>query len=126
MFLHFFPIVSSFFSDLQERRIAQQREVLRKDREIAQKMAARAYTKEYMSGLLATVFTSLRADGYFFDPIERGQLPFSQQKRCHSCIWIRTCALLISRHREQLLAMADVRGCQTFGEEKRCKRTLGQ
>ncbi|TNM99814.1 hypothetical protein fugu_012847 [Takifugu bimaculatus] len=55
----------------KERRIAQQREVLRKEREIAQKMAARAYTKEYMSGLLATVFTSLRADGYFFDPIER-------------------------------------------------------
>lgn len=85
---HFFPIVSSFFSYLQERRIAQQREVLRKEREIAQKMAARAYTKQYMSGLLETVFTSLRVDGYFFDPVERGQLPVSPQKRCHSYIWI--------------------------------------
>ncbi|CAG01526.1 unnamed protein product, partial [Tetraodon nigroviridis] len=55
----------------KERRIAQQREVLKKERETVQKMAARAYTQQYLSGLLATVLTSLRTSGYFHDPIER-------------------------------------------------------
>ncbi|CAG09450.1 unnamed protein product, partial [Tetraodon nigroviridis] len=55
----------------KERRLAQQREVLRKERETEQKIAARAYTQQYMSGLLTTVFSSLRTGGYFFDPIER-------------------------------------------------------
>lgn len=73
-----------WFFRLQERRLAQQREVLRKERETAQKIAARAYTQKYMSGLLTTVFSSLRTDGYFYDPIERGQQCFCGQQRWDS------------------------------------------
>ncbi|CAI5684008.1 radial spoke head protein 3 homolog [Oreochromis niloticus] len=55
----------------KERRIAQQREVLRKEKEIAEKIAARAYTQQYLAGLLPAVFTSLRSHGYFYNPVEK-------------------------------------------------------
>ncbi|XP_056872428.1 radial spoke head protein 3 homolog [Takifugu flavidus] len=55
----------------KEHRIAQQREVLKKERETVQKIAARAYAQQYLSGLLPSVLTSLRTNGYFHDPVER-------------------------------------------------------
>ncbi|XP_056283654.1 radial spoke head protein 3 homolog [Pseudoliparis swirei] len=55
----------------KERRIAQQKEVLKEEKEIAEKIAARAYTKQFFSDLLLTVFTSLRSHGYFYDPVEK-------------------------------------------------------
>ncbi|XP_040017452.1 radial spoke head protein 3 homolog [Gasterosteus aculeatus] len=54
----------------KERRMAQQKEALKKEKEVAEKIAVRAYTQEYLSGLLPTVFTSLRSHGYFFDPVQ--------------------------------------------------------
>lgn len=69
---------------LQERRITQQWEVLKKERVAVQKIAARAYTQKYMSGLLATVLTSLRTQGYFHDPVERGWSSLSRQQRHYS------------------------------------------
>ncbi|XP_070843719.1 radial spoke head protein 3 homolog [Chaetodon trifascialis] len=53
------------------RRIAQQREVLQKERETAEKIAARAYTQQYLADLLPAVFTSLRSHGYFYDPVAK-------------------------------------------------------
>nr|XP_020459747.1 radial spoke head protein 3 homolog [Monopterus albus] len=53
------------------RRIAEQKEVLKKQRETAEKIAARAYTQQYLADLLPVVFTSLRSHGYFYDPVER-------------------------------------------------------
>ncbi|KAL3052340.1 radial spoke head protein 3 homolog [Trematomus bernacchii] len=55
----------------KERRIAQQKEVLRKEREVAEKIAARAFTQQYLADLLPAVFTSLRSHGYFYDPVEK-------------------------------------------------------
>uniref|UniRef100_A0A3B5KGX8 Radial spoke head 3 n=1 Tax=Takifugu rubripes TaxID=31033 RepID=A0A3B5KGX8_TAKRU len=55
----------------KEHRIAQQREVLKKEGETVQKIAARAYAQQYLSGLLPSVLTSLRTNGYFHDPVER-------------------------------------------------------
>ncbi|XP_035000041.2 radial spoke head protein 3 homolog B [Hippoglossus stenolepis] len=57
-------------SEEKERRIAQQKEVLRKERETAEKIAARAYTKQYLADLLPAAFTSLRTHGFFNDPVE--------------------------------------------------------
>lgn len=62
----------TFHGCFQERRIAQQREVLKKERETVQKIAARAYAQQYLSGLLPSVLISLRTNGYFHDPVERG------------------------------------------------------
>lgn len=62
-----------FHGCFQEHRIAQQREVLKKERETVQKIAARAYAQQYLSGLLPSVLTSLRTSGYFHDPVERGR-----------------------------------------------------
>ncbi|XP_058504440.1 radial spoke head protein 3 homolog B-like [Solea solea] len=55
----------------KERRITEQREVLEKERETSEKVAARAYTQQYLADLLPAVVTTLRCDGYFYDPVER-------------------------------------------------------
>ncbi|XP_031717683.1 radial spoke head protein 3 homolog [Anarrhichthys ocellatus] len=58
-------------SEEKERRIAHQKEVLKKEKEVAEKIAARACSKQYLSDLLPAVFTSLRGHGYFYDPVEK-------------------------------------------------------
>lgn len=58
-------------SEEKARRIAQQKEVLQKEKETAEKIAARAYTQQYLADLIPAVFTSLRSHGYFYDPVEK-------------------------------------------------------
>ncbi|KAK7494520.1 hypothetical protein BaRGS_00014173 [Batillaria attramentaria] len=55
----------------KERRMKQQREVLRKEKETADKIAARAFAQSYLADLVPSVFGTLSDNGYFFDPIER-------------------------------------------------------
>uniref|UniRef100_A0A3Q3VJQ7 Uncharacterized protein n=1 Tax=Mola mola TaxID=94237 RepID=A0A3Q3VJQ7_MOLML len=55
----------------QERRIAQQREALKIERETVEKIATRAFSRQYLAGLLPATFTSLRSHGLFYDPIEK-------------------------------------------------------
>ncbi|KAG5846323.1 hypothetical protein ANANG_G00113720 [Anguilla anguilla] len=77
----------------QERRLRQQGEVLRKERETVEKMAARAFAQQYLVDLLPSVYTTLRDHGFFYDPVERdvetGFLPWvmtqvngNLEKRC--------------------------------------------
>ncbi|KAF3850030.1 hypothetical protein F7725_019749 [Dissostichus mawsoni] len=65
----------------KERRVAQQKEVLRKEREVAEKIAARAFTQQYLADLLPAVFTSLRSHGYFYDPVEKAIIDDVARKR---------------------------------------------
>lgn len=55
----------------KERRMKQQREILRKERETADKIAARAFAQSYLADLVPSVFGTLSDNGYFFDPVER-------------------------------------------------------
>ncbi|XP_074165510.1 radial spoke head protein 3 homolog isoform X3 [Sminthopsis crassicaudata] len=55
----------------KERRRQQQLEVVHKQNETSQKIAARAYAKMYLADLLPSVFSNLRDKGYFYDPVER-------------------------------------------------------
>ncbi|XP_059212252.1 radial spoke head protein 3 homolog [Centropristis striata] len=55
----------------KERRISQEKEVLKNEREVAEKIAARAFTQEYLADLLPSCFNSLRINGYFYDPVEK-------------------------------------------------------
>ncbi|XP_057679316.1 radial spoke head protein 3 homolog [Corythoichthys intestinalis] len=55
----------------KEHRIAQQREALMREKETLEKIAARAYTEQYLADLVPTVFKSLRVQGFFFDPVEK-------------------------------------------------------
>ncbi|XP_028275747.1 radial spoke head protein 3 homolog [Parambassis ranga] len=48
-----------------------QKKVLEEGKEIAEKIAARAYTQTLLADLLPRVFTSLRTHGYFHDPVEK-------------------------------------------------------
>jgi len=50
----------------------QQREVLKKEKETAEKIAARAFAQSYLADLVPSVFSTLRDNGYFYDPVERG------------------------------------------------------
>uniref|UniRef100_A0A1A8N0F5 Radial spoke head 3 homolog n=1 Tax=Nothobranchius pienaari TaxID=704102 RepID=A0A1A8N0F5_9TELE len=55
----------------KERRVAQQRERLRMEKETIEKITARVFSQQYLAGLLPAVFSSLRRDGFFYDPVER-------------------------------------------------------
>jgi len=55
----------------KERRMRQQAEVLKKEKETAEKIAARAFAQAYLSDLVPSVFGSLNENGYFYDPVER-------------------------------------------------------
>uniref|UniRef100_A0A674HZH3 Radial spoke head 3 n=1 Tax=Terrapene triunguis TaxID=2587831 RepID=A0A674HZH3_9SAUR len=56
----------------KERRKNQQSQLLQKQKETSEKIAARAFAQHYLADLIPSVFSSLRESGYFYDPVERG------------------------------------------------------
>ena len=46
-------------------------DVLRMEKETAEKLAAKAFAKSYLSDLVPSVFNNLRENGYFYDPVHR-------------------------------------------------------
>jgi hypothetical protein len=46
-------------------------EVLRLEKETAEKLAAKAFAKSYLADLVPSVFNNLRENGYFYDAVER-------------------------------------------------------
>lgn len=68
----------------KERRMKQQREILRKEKETAEKIAARAFAQSYLADLVPSVFGTLSDNGYFYDPVERdveqGFLPWLMEQ----------------------------------------------
>lgn len=46
--------------------------VLKKERETAEKIAARTFSQHYLADLISSVFSKLRNDGYFYEPVRRG------------------------------------------------------
>uniref|UniRef100_A0A8C3TB15 Radial spoke head 3 n=1 Tax=Chelydra serpentina TaxID=8475 RepID=A0A8C3TB15_CHESE len=61
----------------KERRKNQQSQLLQKQKETSEKIAARAFAQRYLADLIPSVFSSLRDSGYFYDPVERGLYYFS-------------------------------------------------
>lgn len=55
----------------KERRMRQQADVLQKEKETAEKIAARAFAQSYLADMVPSVFGSLNENGYFYDPVER-------------------------------------------------------
>lgn len=55
----------------KERRMRQQMEVLKKEKETTDKLAARAFAQSYLQDLVPSVFGTLHDHGYFYDPVER-------------------------------------------------------
>lgn len=55
----------------KHRRMKQAADVLRLERETAEKLAAKAFAKSYLSDLVPSVFNNLRENGYFYDPVQR-------------------------------------------------------
>ncbi|NXB14105.1 RSPH3 protein, partial [Rhagologus leucostigma] len=55
----------------KERRRLEHLEKLRKQKETAEKVAARAFAQRYLADLIPSVFNNLHDRGFFYDPIER-------------------------------------------------------
>ncbi|NXR47567.1 RSPH3 protein, partial [Hippolais icterina] len=55
----------------KERRRLDHLEKLRKQKETAEKIAARAFAKRYLADLIPSVFNNLHDSGFFYDPVER-------------------------------------------------------
>lgn len=67
----------------------QQRDALLKEKETAEKIAARAFAQSYLADLVPSVFTRLSQNGFFYDPVERGTCV------CVCMFAIRTCNELL-------------------------------
>lgn len=55
----------------KQRRMRQQLDVLKKEKETSDKIAARAFAQSYLSDLVPSVFGTLNENGYFYDPVDR-------------------------------------------------------
>uniref|UniRef100_A0A3P8VWK5 Radial spoke head 3 n=1 Tax=Cynoglossus semilaevis TaxID=244447 RepID=A0A3P8VWK5_CYNSE len=55
----------------KQRRFIQLREAIMKEQETAEKIAARAFTREMLANLFPAIFTSLRRDGFFYDQTQQ-------------------------------------------------------
>ncbi|NXN89817.1 RSPH3 protein, partial [Bombycilla garrulus] len=55
----------------KERRRLEHLEKLRKQKETAEKIAARAFAQRYLADLIPSVFSNLHDSGFFYDPVER-------------------------------------------------------
>ncbi|XP_061234231.1 radial spoke head protein 3 homolog [Neopsephotus bourkii] len=59
------------YREEKERRRRQHMQMLKKQKETAEKIAAQAFAKHYLADLIPSVFNSLREGGFFYDPVER-------------------------------------------------------
>lgn len=55
----------------KHRRMKQAADVLRAEKETAEKFAAKEFAKSYLADLVPSVFNNLRENGYFYDPVNR-------------------------------------------------------
>ncbi|XP_062496810.1 radial spoke head protein 3 homolog isoform X2 [Pezoporus occidentalis] len=55
----------------EERRRRQHMQMLKKQKETAEKIAAQAFAKHYLADLIPSVFNNLHEGGFFYDPVER-------------------------------------------------------
>ncbi|KAJ3606214.1 hypothetical protein NHX12_025734 [Muraenolepis orangiensis] len=67
--------------DEKGRRIAQQREVLEKEQDVAKKAKMVVLTMPCLTNLLSTVYTTVGDDGHFFDHVEEALIHEVAQKR---------------------------------------------
>jgi len=57
--------------DEKLRRIEQERERMRQRATLREKVAARSFTRQYLSGISNTIFDQLEEDGLFYDPLKK-------------------------------------------------------
>lgn len=54
----------------KERRVAQEKERVAREQQVTEKVAARAFTKGFLSELQSSVVSNLSDAGFFYDPLE--------------------------------------------------------
>ncbi|NWX14499.1 RSPH3 protein, partial [Aegotheles bennettii] len=59
------------YREEKARRKLQHMQMLQKQKETTEKIAARAFSQHYLADLIPSVFNNLRESGFFYDPVER-------------------------------------------------------
>ncbi|NWU93231.1 RSPH3 protein, partial [Upupa epops] len=59
------------YREEKERRKLQHKQLLQKQKETTEKIAAQAFAQHYLADLIPAVFNNLRESGFFYDPVER-------------------------------------------------------
>merc|ERR1719198_2228634 len=54
----------------KERRVAQEKERVQREAQVQEKVAARTFTKGFLSELQSSVVSNLQDAGFFYDPLE--------------------------------------------------------
>ena len=62
-----------------------------KEKETAEKIAARAFAQSYLSDLVPAVFANLSENGFFYDPVERGEPKATIRGFCHQKSDVSSC-----------------------------------
>mmetsp|Transcript_39112 Transcript_39112/g.54319 ORF Transcript_39112/g.54319 Transcript_39112/m.54319 type:complete len:456 (-) Transcript_39112:213-1580(-) len=79
----------------KERRLAQERDRLEREKQVREKVAAQTFARGYLTGLVGNVFDKLFEQGYFYDPVEKeveeSFMPWLQ-KEVGTCIQKETAA----------------------------------
>jgi hypothetical protein len=60
--------------------VVQERERKERERAVRAKVAACAFARGYLGGIVKNVFQQLQDTGYFYDPVER--------EVCHTCVML--------------------------------------
>merc|ERR1712162_20650 len=55
----------------KERRLAQERARVEREKVVCQKVAASTFARGYLSGIMESVFDKLYDTGFFYDPVEK-------------------------------------------------------
>jgi hypothetical protein len=68
----------------KERRLAQERDRVQRERIVREKVAASTFSRGYLSGIISSVFDKLQASGHFYDPVlrevEHSFMPWLQEQ----------------------------------------------
>ena len=83
---------------LQDRRVQQQVQATHKENETSEKIAARAFAQSYLADLVPSVFGMLSDNGYFYDPVERGNHLINIYKRFNIHIHVPVQSVLHNSH----------------------------
>ncbi|XP_072907775.1 radial spoke head protein 3 homolog [Hemitrygon akajei] len=106
------------YREEKKRRMLQQQEVLKKEKETSDKIAARAFAQNYLADLIPAVFSTLRNNGYFYDPVERdvetvflpwlmGEVKKSMDKKILGRTMLDILLRDVARNRNQLFRHTD-------------------
>jgi len=111
-------------SEEKARRVQQEKERVAREAQVTEKVAARTFTKGFLSELKSSVVANLQDTGFFFDPLER-ELTESFMPHLLNDMETHLDSLTIARQiADQLLAAAGTRKQKVAEEAKKLQEVV--